>query len=195
MTSIAIWTAPSDESPLERILTGPSVLSSRGIEPVDVESGSRGPEGPVLIPTVSPETLCVLLVPPGLPHAVRRNGSALGRGLHELRHADLVEYDGLSAWISGQRDPEVVEYDPEVHGADVFCFRTKIRLSKSERIVICPGPPSQPRRCGRMFREVAWTSETRCHQCGFDAAQPRWKPPRPSRRRELQRILSLAVGG
>jgi hypothetical protein len=144
-----------------------------------------------LLPTKSVDGIAVLLVPPS-GCAGSCNGIPLGPGTHVIQHADRIDIDDLTFWVAASNAVEIVAYDPDVHGADVFCLLTKARLQPGADIVCCPG-------CGMIYRSAAWEmvldadSKFRCPGCRFDPFAGEWEPTLP-RTSSLDRIIELARG-
>lgn len=145
------------------------------------------------------QVICVLLIPWRVAGRVTCNGIALLPGLHELRHADRLEWDHKVFWISTEFSAEETEYDPAKHPSDAFCFLTKARLAAGDPIVICPGTANTP--CGMIFKHAAWAMAQQagtalgCPNCGFNPARDGWTPPAEKPAGELDRLLELAARG
>jgi len=144
----------------------------------------------VVVTGIAPagDAIAAALVPEALSGAARRNGVRAAAGLHLLAHGDRLELGENALWVSGATGAVPVAYDPEVHGADARCARTKALLAPGEPVVRCPGTPASP-ACGLLFRASAWTV-ARCHGCGRDPAQRGWTPPVPKPRRTLHEHLA-----
>lgn len=180
-----------DDSPVLRRVSQPVTLNADDSLP-----GSELAEHPRLIPSDAVRgTLGGLLVPQELARKVTRNGVPLAPGVHALRHADRLEYEGRAWWVAVGREVSAVPYDAVTHGEDVYCFITKARLQEGELIVVCPGPAGAD--CGAIYREAAWemvqqsNARFRCPRCGFDPAAGDWQPTLP-RRSNVAQLLELA---
>jgi hypothetical protein len=143
--------------------------------------------------------IAVVVVPENLSQSVTRNGVSLPPGLHELRHSDRLDYNGRSFWVSSDPKAEEVQYEPAIHGASVTCAYTKAPIQEGDSVVACPGKPGTP--CGAVYGADAWRlameSErpVKCLLCGYDSKQPKWEPPQPRAKIDLEEILQLAYGG
>lgn len=158
-------------------------------ESIGAASDPRTSPPAVIVVGIAPagDAIAAALVPTALAGEARRNGEPVAAGLHLLAHGDRIELGDNALWVNGATGAAPVAYDPEMHGADTRCARTKALLAPGERIVRCPGTPAHP-RCGLLFRESAWRV-ARCHGCGHDPAQPGWTPPVPQPRRNLHEHL------
>jgi len=174
------------------------VLQSRrasGHVPLSAD-GNPG-ETPRLIPVNSSSGAAAALLVPPRSGSVARNGVPLPGGVHLVRHKDRIDYRGKSYWVAVEHDVRVVLYEPDVHGADVYCFVTKARLRAGEEIVICPGRPGAD--CGVIYRRPAWdmaresNTRFRCPRCGFDPGAGDWQPTLP-RKSNISQLLDLAQG-
>jgi hypothetical protein len=171
---------PADDSPASAAGWSRHSVLAVPIEPVD---GGLG----------------VLLVPDGgAPVAI--NGVAVPPGLHLLRHADRLDVAGRLHWVSQRCEVEHVEYDPAVHGDNVYCYLTKARLRPGQAIRICPGLAGSP--CGALYTAEAWEMAMQsqppmpCASCGYHRTKAEWSPP-PARVRpreplahRLQRLVA-----
>lgn len=120
------------------------------------------------------------LVPTWLARAVSCNGIPMPAGMFVLRHADRIDFENRTFWVSVAAQAAHAEYVPDQHGQDVFCFITKARLKQDEPITICPGRPEQS--CGMIYKRAAWemaleASTFKCPNCQFDPHQTTWRPP------------------
>lgn len=170
MTRITLWqTVGNDWNPMT--ITGPARFNREGREAVAGEPVA-------LITPISPlgANCAVVLVPDELT-GICHSGVSLATGLHLLQHGDHLDFTGgTRIWISVDSRVDETLFDPAVHGEDVFCFRTKARISPGEKIVICPGIPGAA--CGMIYRADAWQQVgLACHNCTFDPSKPLWKPP------------------
>jgi hypothetical protein len=126
---------------------------------------------------------------------VSLNGIPLAAGIHLLRHADRVDVDQQTYWISTQATIEEATYDPALHGEEVFCFMTKARLAAGQPIKICPGVPGTD--CGVIYKAAAWdmamqsSTPLKCPSCGYRPGQAEWHPPVPKIRKSIDGILQL----
>lgn len=128
------------------------------------------------VPDNHGDALGALLVPEAALESVTRRGIRLRPGMHPLQHADQLQIGTAVLWISAEAEPDRTTYDPQLHGANVFCARTKARLQPGEAIVVCPGTPSAS--CGWIYKASAWTPQLVCPRCGFDPQHAPWEPPR-----------------
>ena len=128
------------------------------------------------VPDVCSDVVGALLVPDSATQAVSRAGLRLRPGMHPLRHADSLQIGAAALWVSAEGTPDRTTYDPNLHGSDVFCARTKARLKVGDAIVICPGIPTVS--CGLVYKATAWTPQLACPRCKFDPQQAPWAPPR-----------------
>lgn len=172
-----------------------SLQSRRENHAVDLPGrSSRGP-APRLIPVGSGSGAAAALLVPDTAGSVSRNGVPLPAGVHLVRHRDRLEFGGVSYWVAVEREVRVVLYEPDVHGADVFCFVTKARLRAGEEIVVCPGRPGT--ECGVIYKKPAWdmaieaNARFRCPRCGFDPGAGDWQPTLP-RESNLTQLFDLA---
>lgn len=139
------------------------------------------------------DAIAVALVKPAAGRVVARNGIPLSGGLHPLRHADRLDVGDRTYWLSGQKSVEETNYDPDVHGEDVYCMLTKARLAPGQRIKICPGRDGT--ECAVIYKAEAWDmfmesgTPTKCPNCGYRAGEAEWEPPRPKPRRTLDGLL------
>lgn len=138
------------------------------------------------------DSIGVALVPEPLDQAVTLNCAPLGAGLHLLRHRDALELGGQRYWLAVRTAVEEVEYDPQRHGSDIFCARTRRRISGGDRVVACPGTPGQ--RCELIFTATAWRAGVRCHNCGFDPNEKPWSPAAEQESRPARELLDLFRG-
>lgn len=146
---------------------------------------------PRVVPVSREGDACaVLLVPSAAESRALVNGSAAPSGMHLLRHGDRVDVSEKTLWVSAGAAPEETRYDPQTHGEDVFCFRTKARLEPGEPIVICPG--TSKTTCGMIYKASAWELGIPCHNCRFDPSKPAWHPPAPKTRSHLDEFFALA---
>ncbi|MBC8875232.1 MAG: hypothetical protein H8E44_37900 [Planctomycetes bacterium] len=160
------------------------------IDGFDIEIGAG-----VAVTPIRPtdDAIAVALVTPAADHAVARNGIPLPVGLHPLRHADRLDVGDRTYWLSGQKGVEETEYDPDVHGEDVYCMLTKARLAPGQSIKICPG--REGRECGVIYKSAAWDmfmesgTPTKCPNCGYHSGEAEWEPPQPKPRRTLDGLL------
>lgn len=141
----------------------------------------------------------VALVPEQTAGQIARNGMALEPGLHELRHADRLDVNGQTFWISVELSAEETKYDPEKHSPDAFCFLTKARLNEGDAVTICPGTPDTS--CGVIYKQAAWemaqksATPFRCPNCGFDPARATWAPPVERSSQSLDQLFQIAAQG
>src|SRR2546427_9752921 len=159
-------------------------LSPSGeITPLD--SGVAAKDLPLLILPAPDEsgTCAVALVSEICDQPISRNGVSLSAGIHLLASKDRMNLGERTFWVSAFASPEETVYDPAVHGEDVFCFRTKARLTRGAAIVICP--------CKMIYKASAWATGVACHNCHFDPSQPAWEPPAPRERNSLDAFLAL----
>ena len=162
----------------------PVEVSAKG----ELQANSRGEDpghGNVLIVRLDGKNgVCAaVLVPSKHGRPVRLNRVDLPPGMHLLSHKDRLDVGGITFWVSLRACAEQMAYDPEVHGEDCFCLRTKARLEPGEAIVICPGMPEMP--CDMIFKASAWKAGVRCHNCRFDPSAPAWKPAAPKEGRSV----------
>lgn len=157
-------------------------LSAAGISALDQQA--CGPSV-VITPLSHPVAGAIgaLLVGGGCGCHVALNGMILTAGVHALHHADHIEIDLRSFWISHEASVEEILYNPASHGDDVYCLLTKARFLPGHAIVICPGVSGNS--CGAIFKAAAWQmamqSGIRCPRCGFQSGQRAWAPPEASR--------------
>lgn len=150
---------------------------------------------PRLMPVSSASGAAAALLVPYSAGSITRNGVPLPAGVHLVRHKDRLDYGGESYWVAVEHEVRVASYDPDVHGADVYCFVTKARLRAGEEIVVCPGRPGAA--CGVIYRKPAWdmareaNARFRCPRCGFDPGAGDWEPALP-RQSNLTQLFDLA---
>ncbi len=177
-STLSVWRLVGD------LLTSQSIVGqvalTGALDPVDAGS----PATPRLVPLAGEGgALAAILVPPEAEGAVLCDGGALCPGLHLIRHADQLEVDGQTFWVAASVSADVTTYDPAIHGDDVYCFVTKVRLHPGDEIVSCPGRPGVP--CGIIYRRAAWEMALesdprfRCPGCRFDPSEGVWKPSVP----------------
>ena len=92
-----------------------------------------------------------------------------------------------------RRMAEESRFDPEVHGADLFCAATRARLNTGDPIVTCPG--NQGGTCGLVYSLVAWQASATCHGCGASHDPEPWAPPVEPRGSLLAELLASAGEG
>ena len=171
MKKIALWHAAGQGPPARHEVAGPTWLSEAGLRAASQHAPGDLDHRLLLLPaSAGRRDCCVVLVPDALARTVSRNHDPLPAGLHRLRHADRLDLAGQTVWVAESRAAEVIEYDPAVHGEDVFCARTKARLVPGARVVRCPD-------CGLLYTERAWALSIPCHICGHDSKQSEWQPP------------------
>ncbi|NUQ63740.1 MAG: hypothetical protein HUU20_14780 [Pirellulales bacterium] len=142
------------------------------------------------------DVVAAAIVPGALAESAALNGVPLAEGLHLLRHADRLTMSGQQYWIAVQPTVEEVDFSPDIHGEDAFCFLTKARLGTGDRIVVCPGKPGVP--CGAIYKADAWElamrpeSGLKCLRCGFHPSQTQWEPPKARERIQLDALYQLA---
>ena len=190
MTSSATyWYAERESAPVELQFAGPVAVSDSGH--VSSTASDSPPAGAVvLMHAESREAGAVLFVPDDFTGSAARSRLVLGAGMHLLAHGDSVEVGGATIWLSAEPRPQRSQYDSELHGSDVFCFRSKARLNAGEPIVICRGTPQ--RACDMIYKEAAWEIGIPCHNCRFDPSQPSWRPPQLHERSSLDALFALA---
>jgi hypothetical protein len=135
-------------------------------------------------------TIAAIIVPGSLAGQIRRDGQPLPAGLHALRHGQQLVLGDRKAWVAAEATAAVVSYDPNEHGEDQYCRRTKCRLKPGQSIYVCPGQPGE--RCGAVYTAEAWAIRVRCHACGFDPSADDWRPPVPADKGDLDELLRLA---
>ncbi len=153
-------------------------------EPVSVTGELAWPsEGSLsIVPVHTHGDYVAAVFVPELPGrgAPRLNGRLLREGCHLVRAADHLRVRGEDRdeelWFSLETRVEAAPYDPEIHGGDLFCFRTKARLEVGENIVICPGVCGAG-HCGTFYRARAWQADLACQNCGFLEHEKPWTPP------------------
>jgi hypothetical protein len=143
----------------------------------------------VLAPALEAGAAALLLGDAALE--ARLNGRALAPGLHLMRPRDRLEVGGRTCWLGVELRADETVFDPERHGKDVFCCRTKARLQPGDAIAICPG--SESKDCGAIYKLSAWQAGGPCHVCRFDPKAPSWRPSAASARRSLDSLLQLAA--
>lgn len=193
MSTSSLWHAHGDSPPVEIELAEGALLSAGGVQATPPPPDSASPPDSVaIVPAASGDAPAVALIPDGTTLELRRNGTRLRPGIHVLHHADRLDFGGRTLWLSSEQRPVETTYDPDVHGKDVRCYRTKVRLMPGVPIVICPGIPSV--RCRSIYKKAAWDMGLRCHHCGFDPSRPRWRPPAPKKERALDDLLRILSG-
>ena len=167
-----IWQAKNGETPYRSDFRGPLELSPTELSAV-AAGDRRHSARAVLLRVRRASAIAAVLVPRQCEPAVRLNGGRLSAGAHLLAHADRLEFAGRQVWIA--RDDQVAEvlYQPAVHGDNLFCARTKMRLKPDiDHIVVCPGVG-----CGLIYKAEAWRLGIPCHGCRFDPRAAGWRPP------------------
>lgn len=172
-----------------------TLQSRRASEPIHLTGGQPQAITPRLIPLTSASGAAAALLVPHSAGAITRNGVPLPGGVHLVRHKDRLDYGGETYWVAVEHEVRVTLYEPDVHGADVYCFVTKARLRAGEEIVICPGKPGAT--CGVIYKKPAWdmareaNARFRCPRCGFDPGAGDWQPA-PPRTSTLDQLFILA---
>lgn len=191
MNGMVLWSANNGQHPSRQLAMSAVLFSAQGVSPLE-DDRPLGNTDALLVSPVrrTGDALGIVLVPGGLKQPARRNGISLPCGLHVLRHADRLELSNECLWVSAAGSAEKTTYDPAIHGQDVFCLRSKARLTLGDRIVICPG--REGAECGAVYKVTAWNIGAPCHQCGFDPGAPQWKPPQSSQRSSLDALLQFA---
>lgn len=189
MKTIRLWTATGGAVPSVLASNGPCRLSPEGVDAAADPACWAG-QAPLIVPMPTPHGgIALLLVPDELSAVLTCNGHPLEAGAHAIAHADGLAWDDLRVWLARADSPTEAIYDPEVHGHDVACARTRSRLQAGEPVIICPGTATN--ECGVLYRAAAWMG-MRCHLCGFDPRGPAWSPPQKEKG-ELDDLLRLAV--
>lgn len=137
------------------------------------------------------DVCAVALIPDASETTTLVNGARIQAGFHLLRHADHLMVDDRPIWTSITVTPDEVDYDPDVHGDPLYCFRTKARMKVGDRIVVCPGRPEF--HCGMKFTAAAWSTSIACHRCGTSPADPGWAPPTSRPSGSLEQLLNVAT--
>jgi hypothetical protein len=183
--ALTYWISQDGQPPAKRVATAPFALSPSGVAPIRDEDVNADV---VLVPAATPGgVLAALLLRQGAAQPVRLNNVRPAPGLLELRHGDCVTVGGLTVWVAAGA-PVEANYDPAVHGAELYCARTSKRLAAGEPITICPGRPD--RSCGLVYKSAAFPLLA-C-PCGFDPKSAEWRPtllPKPTR--SLDAILAI----
>ncbi|MGA2798005.1 MAG: hypothetical protein ABSE63_10520 [Thermoguttaceae bacterium] len=130
----------------------------------------------------------MLLIPDELTRQLTLNGVVLAAGTHILHHADHIRWNNLRLWVARNGSAQETQYEPHIHGEEMFCARTRSRIVPGEPIVICPGTLTDP--CGMIFKKTAWLN-IKCHHCGFDPNQTTWSPPHKGQS-DINELLHLA---
>jgi hypothetical protein len=193
MTTIALWHSYNSEP------TATPIHGETALPHADCSDAVYGPLPATvayLRPVAAPASeVAVLLVPPLSAARVSRNGQPMPVGLHGMQHGDRLDMAGHTYWVAVQPAAQRTVYDPEVHGADMFCFLSKKRLAAGDPIAFCPGVPGTP--CGALYTQRAWDllnspeSKLRCSGCGFHAGAASWTPPSPPERKVLDDLLPI----
>jgi hypothetical protein len=192
---ITVWYPNGSDGYQQMVARTPVRLSPESA--VAPEPGVEGEGDCVLVQPVDPTdgAIAVALVPKSLAHGVSHNGMPLASGLHPLKHADRLDVRRRDFWFSVEAVVEEVGYDPDVHGADVYCFLTKARLQPGQKIKICPGVPGT--NCGVIYKSEAWDlamlSDTpmNCANCGYKAGGTEWEPPQRKTKGSLDGLLAV----
>jgi len=179
----------------------PVVLAAKGprpftssmpvVGPVLVTVGARAGVDDAIAVLISGEEIALGAQTARVATAV--NGSRVSAGMLLLHHGDRIDAGGNTYWVAASVTPREELYDPEVHDPDQFCFRTKIRFSPGDPVVLCPGPPG--RRCGILYSKAAWATGLPCHaqSCQFDPKAPAWQPPRARAASSVAALLERAL--
>lgn len=142
----------------------PIALGLDGVVPWSVETLNQNHW---IVPGVG-EHLGAVLVTESSAGPVLIDGRPVAAGMHPLVHGMRLTIDGVCIGVDIGLTADEVDYHPEIHGADVYCGRTKVRLQPGERVVVCPGTHAGP--CGLIYKAAAWTAGYVCPRCGFDSA-------------------------
>ena len=189
VNTIRLWSGNKGERPSVMASSGPCLLSPEGVD-ASADAARAAGRAPLIFPVPAQRGgIAMLLVPDGLDGRLTRNGHRLAAGAHLIAHADGLAWEGLRVWVAREEAPTEAVYDPEVHGPDVFCARTRSRLRPGEPVVICPGTATT--ECGVLYRAAAWMN-LRCHLCGFNPGGEAWSPPQRENG-ELDDLLRLAA--
>ena len=193
-SNLSVWKSSPAESWQPRVATGVMELGVAGLVSVGHE-----PHRPteVVIQPLYPVAgvIGAMVVAESSSRRVSLNGVPLAAGIHLLRHADRVDIDQQTFWISTQATVEETTYDPAVHGEEVFCFLTKARLTEGQPIKICPGVPGND--CGVIYKAAAWdmamqsSTPLKCPNCGYRSGHAEWHPPELRTRKTIDGILQL----
>jgi hypothetical protein len=190
MRKATLWWMNSGAAPASLPARGPVALTRSGLLPL-AEGAQPGAPRVLFLPSgAAPGYLGVALVPAGLAEDVRLGGCRVSPGMHLLRHADCVDFAGITVWISASSSAEEAAYEPAAHGKDGFCARTKARLKPGEPIVICPGTPQAA--CGLYYKLSAWKLDLQCHGCKLKPSAAGWSPPAPASGSSLDALFQLA---
>jgi len=152
-------------------------LGYDGASLAGAETGDDSANEPVM--TLAPVSAAggvigLALVPEIGSGRVTQNGQPLLAGAHNVFHQDHFQVDEHHVWTASQSLADAVAYNPEEHGADLFCARTKVRIKQGEPVVRCPES-----RCDLVFLADAFALMLPCHGCGFDPRQQQWIPALP----------------
>jgi hypothetical protein len=153
-------------------LDGKAFLSPAGVSrAADEEAAALADHAVVMPAAVEGDYCAVMIVPEILSWKIRLNDAPAPAGLHVLKPRDKIEVSVTRhVWIGDPR-ARVQVYDPDIHGKDVFCARTRARLQSGARIVVCP-----TLRCGAIYTEKAYGLCVPCHKCGSNPVKEEWRP-------------------
>jgi hypothetical protein len=187
---VQLWCSVDSEAPTLAAAPGPWLLTESGIRlandgcdvcralavVVSVSGAERGvavavvPDRPA-----GEESLAAIIVTEGLAGKLAHNGQLLPAGLTVLHDRDEVVFDGTRVWISSAAEAIATTYDPDSHGAEAYCARTRRRLNAGDAVVVCPG--TQGGTCRMLYTADAWALGLRCSFCGFDPQKASaWRP-------------------
>jgi hypothetical protein len=189
LAAIILWQAVKDDEPSPVDYANAYLVTELGVTNMDVSSRHCPDNAAALIPqSINGQGIAVFLVPDALTGRITRDGQFLAPGAHILRHGDEIRWNALRLWIAKNDRIEETNYDPNKHGENMFCARTRSRLISGEPVIICPGTLSNS--CGMIFKASAWLN-MRCHICGFEPNQASWTPPQ-KKRGVIDELLRLA---
>ncbi len=159
---------------------------------VQVPAGAVPADCLVILSVDPPGDRAAVLVPDASAGAAK-NRIPLGAGLHLAGHGDLLEVGGRRFWVELRPVAEQSLFDPEVHGADLFCAATRARLNPGDPIVTCPG--NQGATCGLVYSLVAFEAARTCHGCGASHDSKPWAPPEEPGESSVAELLASAGEG
>jgi hypothetical protein len=187
--SLKIWIAINGTAPSVVCSAKTYLMTEETVTGMDAVDGNRPERVAVIIPqAINGQNIALLLVPDELKGKLALNGQLLRDGVHILRHGDEICWNNLRLWVARDDSVKEAKYDPNIHGEDLFCARTRSRLTPGEPIIICPGTPSN--FCGMIFKSSAWLN-MKCHYCQFDPGQPTWIPT-IKKRVDIDELLQIA---
>jgi hypothetical protein len=187
--SLKIWIAINGATPSVVCPAKTYLMTEEAVTGMDAVDGNLPERVAVIIPqAINGQNIALLLVPDGLTGKLALNGQLLKAGVHILRHGDEICWNNLRLWVARDDSVKEAKYDPNIHGEDLFCARTRSQLIPGERVIVCPGTVFNP--CGMLYRASAWLN-IKCNFCGFDPGLPTWIPPM-KKRVDINELLQIA---